>query len=89
MIKYLLIILILSITSVLIFIKLKFKFWALQPVFHIYDIHHWLSPNKIIQNKTPLINNYVNLINIQTFDIKRCPQNILKKACLFLTNNYL
>lgn len=71
------------------YIKLKFKFWSLQPVFHIYDINHWINPNKIINKNLPTINKYINFVDIETFDIKNCPPETLENACLFIKNNYL
>lgn len=89
MLKYLLTILILAILILFIFIKIKFQFWSIQPVFHLYDLHHWFNPNKIINPKLPTINKYINLIDIDTFDVKKCPENILENICAFIKANYL
>ena len=45
----LLIIIILS----FIIIKIKYRFWSSQPIFHIYDIRYWLAPPGIIQRNIP------------------------------------
>jgi hypothetical protein len=49
-----------------IYIRLKFGFWALQPVFHIYDIHYIFSPPGIIIHYLPEKNKYTNFKNIET-----------------------
>ena len=36
-----------------IFIKVKYRFWSSQPIFHIYDIRYWLVPPGIIQRGIP------------------------------------
>ena len=37
----------------------------------------------------PTINKYINLIDIDTFDVKKCPENILENICAFIKANYL
>jgi hypothetical protein len=48
----------------------KSRFWIKQPVFHLYDIHHWLTmvhPNKPLMNELPKINEFVDLDNYEMF----------------------
>ena len=35
------------------FIKIKFRFWAVQPVFHLYNLFYWIWPCGIIQHGLP------------------------------------
>ena len=35
------------------FIKIKFRFWSVQPVFHLYNLFYWLWPCGIIQHGQP------------------------------------
>lgn len=37
----------------MLFIKIKFPFWAAQPVFHVYNITYYLYPRGIIQEALP------------------------------------
>ena len=58
MINYLLItifIIIIIICLFLLYIKIKYRFWALQPVFHIYDLNYYLSDLMLIES-VPAIN---------------------------------
>jgi hypothetical protein len=48
------------------YIKIKFKFWALQPVFHIYNYNYYLFPPGIIEHELPIPNKYTNFKNIET-----------------------
>ena len=36
-----------------IYIRLKFGFWAIKPVFHVYDLGFMLKPPGIICNSLP------------------------------------
>lgn len=69
--------------------KIKFHFWSIQPVFHIYDLQHWLNPYKIIEKDLPIINKYVNIIDIRTYSIDEISKLDINKFCNFLKNNYL
>lgn len=74
---------------VIIYIRIKFQFWALQPVFHLYDLHHWLNPNRIIDESPPIINKYVNLVNIQTYAVLDAPMSLIKEASALIKTHYL
>lgn len=71
------------------FVKIKFHFWSAQPVFHIYDLHHWLRPNKIISSALPEMNKYVNLVNIKTKRIDEMSDKQITVVCKFIRENYL
>ena len=43
-----------------IVIKVRYKFWATQPVFHIYDIIYYISPPGIIRKSIPEKNKFFN-----------------------------
>lgn len=72
-----------------LFLRIKFPFWSIQPVFHAYDLNHWLFPNRIINNELPTSNKYVKLLDIETFPIKTIPQDVSEKASLFIKEHYL
>ena len=57
---------ILIIAIVYIFIRLKYGFWVLQPVFHIYDLKYYLNAPGIIDDSLPLKNKYTNFKSIDT-----------------------
>jgi len=66
-ISYILFFGILIIVLIYVYIRLKFGFWALQPVFHIYDIGYMLKSPGIINECLPEKNKYTNFKNIETF----------------------
>ena len=43
------------------FIKIKFRFWSIQPVFHFYNLWYWMFPPGIIDQSIPEKNKYTNL----------------------------
>ena len=49
------------------YVKIKYHFWNIQPVFHYYNILYWFSTNKVINNDLPTVNKYYNMREIQTF----------------------
>jgi predicted GNAT family acetyltransferase len=53
---------------IFIYIRLKFGFWALQPVYHIYDINYMLKPPGIIDESLPNKNKFTNFRDIETID---------------------
>ena len=53
----------------LAYMKIKFSFWSIQPVFHFYNLLDWFRPNNIILKDLPEMNRYVNILDITTCDI--------------------
>jgi hypothetical protein len=47
-----------------LYVKITYKFWAYQPVFHYYNLFYWIYPIGIINKDLPLANKYCNFINI-------------------------
>ena len=72
-----------------IYIRLKYKFWVLQPVFHFYDIYYWFINVGIIRKELPEKNRYVNLKKIKTTTFENLDETTLKKLVLLIRLNYL
>ena len=49
-----------------IYIRVKYGFWVLQPVFHVYDLSYMFNPPGIIQHSLPEKNKYTNFKDIDT-----------------------
>ena len=49
-----------------IYIRLKYGFWVLQPVFHVYDLGYMFNPPGIIEESLPTKNKYTNFKDIDT-----------------------
>lgn len=71
------------------YIKAKFGFWMIQPVFHIYDINYMISPPGIINHGLPQKNKYTNFKNIETFIYSEISEFKTSKFVKFIKNNYL
>jgi len=52
-----------------LYVKVKYKFWSIQPVFHIHNLKYWLWPPGIIQHRLPPKTKYYNWrIEFDTFE---------------------
>ena len=72
-----------------IYIRLKFGFWAIQPVFHIYDFGYMIRPPGIINHALPLKNKYTNFKNVETMPYNELPNFKIKRFNNFIRLNYL
>jgi hypothetical protein len=72
-----------------IYIKWKFRFWSLQPVFHIYDLHYTFFPPGIILHSLPEKNRYTNFKNIETILYTKLTVQEKNKFIFFIKNNFL
>lgn len=89
MIQYILLVIISVVILFAIIIRLTFKFWAIQPVFHIYDIHHWLNTNHVIDPELPKANKYVKLLDVETCCVKDFSNDEKDMITKFICENYL
>ena len=88
MILYILLLMILCVILFFMFIRLKYKFWALQPVFHFYDLHYWLINVGIICKELPQKNMYVNLKKIKTKQFEYIDELTKKQIITLIRLNY-
>ena len=72
-----------------LYIRIKFKFWSIQPVFHIYDLNHWLITDRVIDLDLPKANKYVKLLDIDTFSTKELTQYEKKDISAFICDNFI
>jgi hypothetical protein len=49
-----------------LYIRVKYGFWVLQPVFHVYDYSYMIKPPGIIDSSLPTKNKYTNFREIDT-----------------------
>ena len=89
MILYILGFIILCIILFFCYIRLKYKFWALQPVFHFYDLYYWFVNVGIIRKELPEKNRYTNFTSIRTFPFEDIKDKVLKEIVLLIGLNYL
>ena len=72
-----------------LFIKWKFPFWSLQPVFHIYDFKYYFFPIGIIQHSLPIKNKFTNFNNIETIDYSKLTPWKISKFLQFIQLHFL
>ena len=49
-----------------VYIRVKYGFWVMQPVFHVYDYSYMMKPPGIIDSSLPTKNKYTNFREIDT-----------------------
>ena len=80
---------VLVICVIAVYIRFKYQFWSIQPVFHLWDLHHWIFTNRVISPDLPGINKYVKLLDVQSIDVKNASDEHLTDVCDFIKENYL
>ena len=73
----------------MIYIKVKFGFWADQPVFHVYNLNYMLWPPGIINHDLPLPNKYTNFKDITTFALDKLTAIQQTQIINFIQTHYL
>ena len=79
----------LIIIIIYVYIRIKFGFWAIQPVFHIYDIGYMINPPGIINDYLPERNKYTNFKDIETIVYSELTQLQLQRFIHLIKNHYL
>ena len=70
------------------YIRIKYKFWSLQPVFHFYDLYYWFVNVGIIRQELPEKNRYTKLTNIKTKVFEQVNEIYLKYMLTLINLNY-
>jgi hypothetical protein len=89
MILYILLVFSLIIIFTFGFIRVKFGFWALQPVFHVYNLTYMICPPGIINHDLPEKNKYTNFKNIETIIYSKVSDLKITKFINFIKTHYL
>ena len=71
------------------YIRVKFGFWALQPVFHVYNLTYLIWPPGIINHGLPEKNKYTNFKNIETIIYSELSDLKINKFVNFVKSHYL
>ncbi len=71
-----------------VYIRIKYRFWAYQPVFHYYDLWYWISQKGIIDKDLPETNKFCNFLNVHTKNFEDLDKNQLNEIIGFIRTNY-
>ena len=72
-----------------IYIRVKYGFWAIQPVFHVYDFGYMLKAPGIINHQLPTKNKYTNFKNIETLLYSEAPSFKTTRFLTLIREHYL
>lgn len=87
--SYFIFFIVILILLVYLYIKWKYGFWMLQPVFHAYNINYMFYPPGIINHSLPKKNKYTNFKDIETYTYVDLTPLKLKKFENLIKYNYL
>jgi len=87
-IQYILLFIFLLVILFLLWIKIKYRFWSIQPVFHFYDFYYWIYNIGIIRHELPEKNRYTNFKSIKTFEIQSITNKCLQEILVLIQLNY-
>ena len=73
-IQYTVLVLIVCYVVFMLYVKVKHNFWAIQPVFHSYDLHYWFKLPRIIE-PDHCGKKYVNFNNTQYYSLDSLQEN--------------
>lgn len=76
---------IITMMILMIYVKVKHRFWSNQPVFHIYSLRNWLFPKGIIDPELPKPNKFCDFFSVKTIQMKSV-ENVAteKKSYIYL-----
>ncbi len=80
------------ITIIILFyaiIKIRFRFWSKQPVFHFYNLWYWMFPPGIIVHDKPQENKYTNLKDIKFINYTSLNSIDQDRFIKFIQDHYL
>ena len=87
---YILICIFILICIVLAYIRIKYPFWAIQPIFHIYDIGYYLFPPGIIRIELPeKEDKYNNFEEIKTYSLDKLSKSDKISFEMFIREHFL
>lgn len=72
-----------------IFIRIKYGFWVMQPVFHIYDFGYMIKSPGIIDSSLPCKNKYTNFKDIDTIIFSGLTSIQKQRFINLIKTNYL
>ena len=71
-----------------IYIKIKYGFWSIQPVFHYYNLLYWVYPIGIINKNLPKTNKYCDFINSKTDSFVDIDNKEIESIIEFIQKHY-
>tara|TARA_B000000557_G_scaffold167948_1_gene136476 strand:+ start:300 stop:1394 length:1095 start_codon:yes stop_codon:yes gene_type:complete len=71
-----------------IYYKLRYRFWSIQPVFHIHNLRYWIKPIGIINKEKFKITKFYDY-SIKTYKYNDIPNDKRAMMVAFIKSNFL
>lgn len=71
------------------YIRLRHRFWSIQPVYHYYHIYYWLFNKGVIRNELPQKNKYTNFTQIETVCFDKLRKTYINDFVSLIKTHYL
>lgn len=79
-----------TIVGIFFYIKLRYPFWNVQPIYHSYDYwRRWYKTSFVIQKGLPLKTKFTDLINVTVIDLVNITDEHLKNCIDILQTSYI
>jgi predicted GNAT family acetyltransferase len=88
-IPYVFLILFLVLLIIAMYIKIKYRFWTLQPVYHVYDFHYFFYRYGVIMKELPEKNKYCNFYQIKTLEFSKVNDQTMTSFVNLIRNHFL
>jgi hypothetical protein len=89
MILYLICVSLLFLSVWFTYIRIRHRFWSIQPVYHYYDLYYWIVNKGIIREKLPEKNKYTNFKQIETVDFDKLKKTYINDFVVLIKLHYL
>ena len=88
MILYILLGIMFLILFFIAYVKIKYRFWSIQPVFHYYDFYYWFVDVGVINKDLPIKNKYFQPL-IKSFSFDKLNKTQIAEFTELICINYI
>ena len=90
MLLYILLVIIVLVIVLRCYLRIKMRFWSLQPVFHIYNLRYWVKPPGVINTDSPVpLSKFVNIVNVHVCAVQELSEVNQTRACQLIHDHYI
>ena len=88
-VAYLFICLVIVYLLVRAYIKVKYPFWSIQPVMHVYDVYSWIFKRGIIRPELPAKNKFCDFKRVETRSFDKVTDTLVTDFVHMIQTHFL